>query len=297
MEKNRLTSNTLKKLIQTRTAEKKALRYVESQIVSAALYYTGTPDCNFFTLDEWPDEICSAKKAYVTLNTIMGYNSSEHDRFIEGKRQIPEFFTPSGIKKIIELFILLYAHAVENRETAACFKTVKMSRQNEITEGTSIIKPLTSTTKLSEKEIMELGYGNKKNLAICKYTFHEGVVYFDMEDLGSEYLKPEEAEVLLLPGNMLYTTYCGTSPEFRGSDGNYAHIYELDVYAPYFELTSEPQEYLENIVFNSSTLEVIKNYFEELNNFKVDFPSAPKCYVVWKQAFQQLVFRELSKLL
>lgn len=296
MEKNRLTSNTLRKLIQTRTVEERALRLLESEIVSAALYYTGTPDYNFFTIGDWPDEICSAKKAYVTLNTIMGYENSEHDRFIEGKKQIPEFFTPKGIKKIIELFILLYAHAVGSK-TVTNFKTVKMCRNTELTTGMTTIKPLTSTTKLSIKQIMALGYGDKNNLAICKYNFHKGAVFFDMEDLGSSYQKPEEAEVLLLPGNTLYTTYCGVSKEFQGSDSNYAHMYEADVYAPYFEITSEPLEYLENIVFNSSTLKVIKGYFEKLNNFGTDFPEIPQCYKVWKKAFQMLVSRELAKLL
>lgn len=297
MEKNKLTSDTLIKLIQTKPAEENALREIESQIVSAALYYTGTPDYNFFTVKDWPNQICSAKKAYVTLNTIMGYENAEYDRFVEGKKQIPEFFNPSGIKKIIELLVLLYAHAVENRGSAAKFQTIKMCRQSEVTEGMTTIRPLTSTTKLSAEEIMKLGYGDKKNLAICKYTFHEGAVYFDMEDLGHDYLKPEEAEVLLLPGNTLNTTYCGVSSQFCGSDRKNARIYEVDVYAPYFDLTSEPQKYLEDIVFNISTLELIKEYFEELNNFKNDFPNAPQCYILWKRSFQQLVCRELAKLL
>lgn len=288
MEKNRLTSNTLKKLLRTKTAEEEVLQSVESQIVSAALYYTGTPDYNFFTSEDWPDEICSAKKAYVTLNTIMGYKSAEHDRFIEGKKQIPEFFTPSGIKKIIELFILLYAHAVENRESAAHFKVLKMCRHNEVTEGISTIKPLTSTTKLSEKEIMELGYGDKNNLAICKYAFHEGVVYFDMEDLGSDYQKPEEAEVLLLPRNTLYTTYCGASTDYHGRDGKYAQIYKVDVYAPNFELTSEPQEYLEDIVFKSSTLELIKITSKNLITSKMIFQVLHSITMYGKKLFSNL---------
>ena len=297
MKKSSLTSDTLKKLIQTRFIDKKNLQSIESRIISAALYYTGTPDFKFFTIDDWPAEIYFAKKAYVTLNTIMGYQNSEYDRFIEGRKQIPEFFTTNGIKKIIELFILLYAHGVENRESVAHFKTVKMCRQNEVIGGFTIIKPLTSTTKLSEKEIIELGYGNKNNLSICQYTLHEGAVYFDMEDLGNDYQKPEEAEVLLLPLNILDTRYNGISTDFCGRDGKAARIYKVDVYAPDFGPISKPQEYLEEIVFKKSTLELIKKYFQKLNNFGSEFPNTPEYYIVWKKAFQQLVFRELAKLL
>lgn len=297
MKKNKLTSDTLSKLMQTKAVSEGTLRSIDEKIISAALYYTGSPDGKFFNIEDWPYEIYSAKKAYVTLNTIMGYKNSEYARFTEKKKQIPEFITQNGLKKIMELFILLYAHAVENCKSSTPFKTLKMCRQNEVIEGVSTIKPLTSTTKLSAKEIMKLGYGNKNNLAICKYTLHEGSVYFDMSDLGNYYQKPEEAEVLLLPGNTINTYYKGVSNEFYGRDGKYAHIYEVNVYSPYFELTTEPQEYLEEFVFNTSNLELIKNYFEKLNNFDTDFPSSPQCYYAWKKAFQQLVFRELSKLL
>lgn len=297
MERNKLTNTTLAKFVTTTTAEEELLRYVDEQIKSAALYYIGVPDGKFFTSGEWPSKIYFAKKAYVTLNTIMGYEQSEYNRFIEKKEQIPEFFTPKGIQKIIDLFTLLYVHGVENRPLTSEFKTIKMCRQSEIFEGFSTIMPLTSTTKLSASEIMGLGYGNKQNLAVCTYFFHSGSVYFDMEDLGTSYQKSEEAEVLLLPGNTIITKYCGESDKFRGSDGKPAKLYTSDVYAPFFTFNADSDESLRKLVFNEAILRDIKYFFRNLNNFEGEFPKFPFGYTEWKQAFQQLVQRELAKLL
>lgn len=297
MERNKLTNATLTKFVTTTTARRELLRYVDEQIESAALYYIGVPDGKFFTPSDWPSEIYSAKKAYVTLNTIMGYEHSEYNRFIEKKKQIPEFFTVEGIQKIIDLFTLLYAHGLENRPLHSEFRTLKMCRQSELFEGLSTIMPLTSTTKLSAQEIIGLGYGNKQNLAVCTYIFHNGSVFFDMEDLGTAYKKPEEAEVLLLPGNTILTKFCGESDKFRGSDGKPAKLYTADVFAPFFTFTADSDESLKKLVFNENTLSDIKLFFQNLNNFEDEFPKIPFGYAEWKKAFQQLVQRELAKLL
>lgn len=296
---NKLKPSNFNSFLQTKVGEN-ALRSLEEKIsndiISVSKYYIGTPDEKYFTFENFPENVVLAKKAYVTLNTIMGYETSEYDRFCEGKKQVPEILTKLGVRKIIDLFTLLYCFSVGNSDTVPNFSTIKMCRQSEISEGLRRILPLTSTTKLSIEEIMALGYGDKKNLAVCKYTFHKGSVFFDFEELGEDYLKPEEREVLLLSGNTLIARSCGYNDKYLGSDNKPALMYEVDVYPPHFDISDEPQEYLENLVFDEKSLEEIRTFYSLLNTAE-EFPEIPKCYPVWKKSFQQLVFRELNKFL
>lgn len=89
----KFTKKHLMNFLQT-NAGKNALRQAGSivfqEMISAAKYF--------------PESVVKAKKAYVTLNTIMGRETAERDRFNEGKKQIPELFTPLGIEKMINLF-------------------------------------------------------------------------------------------------------------------------------------------------------------------------------------------------
>lgn len=202
--------------------------------------------------------------------------------------------TPLGVKKMINLFTHLYCFGSGNN-TCVNFETVRACRQSEISEGESIVGPLTSTTKLSIDEIMALGYGNKNGLAICRYKFHEGASIFDMEELGKEYLKPEEREVLLLMGNKLVAHCLGYDGRYLGKDGKPALIYEVDVYAPDFTNISGDYETLENMVYNEQTIRKIKEFYEALNG-EGEFPNVPECYKDWKEAFKKLVFLEIKKL-
>lgn len=288
---NKLTCNSINEFLQSRVLTDE----IYQKIVSAAKYYIGTPDGKYFKPEYFHENVVMAKKAYVTLNTIMGYETAEYDRFCEGKQQIPELITPLGVRKMINLFTLLYCFSVANKKSLPS-TTLKMCRQSEISEGLSIIKPLTSTTKLSIEEIMALGYGDKKNLAICKYTFHEGAVFFDFEELGENYLKPEEREVLLFPGTKLVAHYYGCSDKYFGSDKKPALMYNVEVFPPHFDINGDSQENLENIVFDETALSEIQDFYSILNIAEL-FPRMPECYLEWKKAFQQLVFRELKKVL
>lgn len=287
-------NETTVKFFQT-TAGKEILREIDSNVISAAKYYFGVPDGNFFTAGDFDQSVVNAPKAYVTLNTIMGGDSSEMDRFFEGKKQTPGLLTPLGVKKMIELFSYLYFFAVENIKDIH-FETVRTCRQSEVFEGKSIVKPLTSTTKLSVDEIMDLGYGNKNRLAICRYKFHNGVVIFDMEDLRKDYLKPKEREVLLLMGNKLISHFCGYDNHYIGKDGLPAMIYEIDVYPPDAILLNEDASKLETIVYDEHIISEIHQFYKALNTSK-EFPEVPSCYRTWKENFQKLVFHEVGQLL
>lgn len=282
-------------VLQTKAGEealRAASQVLSQQIISAAKYYMGAPDGQYFTKKDFPDEVVNAKKAYVTLNTIMGGKTAELDRFQEGKKQVPELLTPLGVEKMITLVTHLYCFASGSDDTAG-YETVRACRKTEVLEGKSIVGPLTSTTKLSVEEIMKLGYGNKNGLAICRYKFHEGAVAFDMEKLGKDYLKPEEREVLLLPGTELFTYYRGYDDRYLGKDGQHAAMYEVDVYPPDF--SGPIEDNCREILYNEEKIKEIKAFYEALNG-QGEFPTEPKCYRDWKFCFQDVLFEELCNI-
>ena len=268
-----------------------------SDTLHAALYYIGAPTGKFFEAEFFPGSVTMAKKAYVTLNTIMGGPTSEHDRFTEGKKQTPGLLTPMGVKKMVDLYTVLFCTAISTY-TPITFETVRACRQTEVSEGTSFVGPLTSTTKLSVEEIMALGYGDKNGLAICRYKFHNGAIVFDMEEfLEHFYPKPDEREVLLLTGNKLVAHCSGYDDRYLGKDGQPALMYDIDVYPPEFTITNTTPEELKNIVYDPDSISEIQQFFTALNDFDKGFPPVPECYPQWKAAFKVLVYSELSKLL
>lgn len=224
----------------------------------------------------------------------MGGKTAETDRFYEGKKQTPELLTPLGVKKMIHLFIHLYYFASRSSNSIT-YQTVRTGRQNEVSEGESIVGPLTSTTKISVDEIMKLGYGNKNRLAICQYKFHDGAVVLDMEKLEKDYLKPEEREVLLLMENRLFAHCKGYNERYLGKDGQPALMYEIDVYSPKFEDIAESQQELKKVVYDEKSINEIRRFYTALNVEK-DFPSVPLCYPQWKKCFQKIVLQELKNL-
>lgn len=274
-------------------ALRNASNIVSQEIISAAKYYMGVPDGKYFTAKCFDESVVNAKKAYVTLNTIMGGETAEMDRFNEGKKQIPGLITPLGVEKMIHLFTHLYCFASGSKE-AITYETVRACRQSEVSEGESVVGPLTSTTKLSIDEIMRLGYGDKNALAICRYKFHDGVAIFDMEKLDKDYLKPEEREVLLLMGNRLSAHCQGYDDWYLGRDGEPALIYEIDVYPPEFKDIEESGQELKSVVYDENSIKEIKKFYTALNEDK-NFPDVPACYGKWKESFQKLVFQELKK--
>lgn len=290
------TKEHLMKFLQT-SAGVNALRtaadIVSKEMVSAAKYYMGVPDGKYFEVKDFAQSVVEAKKAYVTLNTIMGGDTAEMDRFKEGKKQIPELLTPLGVKKMLHLFTHLYCLA--SGDSKISFETVRACRQSEVSEGESIVGPLTSTTKLSVDEIMKLGYGNKNGLAICRYKFHDGAVALDMENLGKDYLKPEEREVLLMMGNKLSARCCGYDDRYLGKDDQPALMYQIDVYSPKFCDITESRQELKDVVYNEEIIGEIRRFYTALNEEK-DFPCVPACYPQWKDYFQKMVFQELRKI-
>lgn len=274
-----------------------ATNAISNEFFGAALYYVGAHDGTFLALQDFPEDVVKAKKAYVTLNTIMGGATSEQDRFHEGKKQTPGLLTPLGVKKMVSLYTSMFSHAVANRHKVG-YETVRACRQTEVSEGTNFVGALTSTTKLSVDEIMALGYGNKNGLAICRYKFHDGAVILDMESaLGERYPKPDEREVLILTGNKLVASCVGYDARYLGKDGEPALMYEIDVYPPEFTANGNIAKALEAIVYNPDTINEVRQFFTELNNFGAGFPKVPGSYNLWKLAFQMLVRIELSKLL
>lgn len=293
---SKLSKQHLVKFLQTGAGEnalREASKVVSKEIISAAKYYMGVPDGKYFEASQFEENAVKAKKAYVTLNTIMGGETAEKDRFNEGKKQTPELLTPYGVKKMLNLFTHLFCFASGDNSNIT-YETVRACRQSEISEGESIVGPLTSTTKLTVEEIMNLGYGNKNALAICRYKFHDGAAIFDMEKLGKDYLKPEEREVLLLMGNKLVAHCLGYDDRYIGKDGQPALMYEIDVYSPEFKITEERQEDLEKVVYNSKYIAEIRTFYEALNAGG-EYPSVPDCYKEWKESFKKMVFLEISK--
>lgn len=267
---------------------------VSQNMISAAQYYMGVPDGKYFEAGKFDESVVKAKKAYVTLNTLMGGETAEQDRFNEGKKQVPEMLTLEGVKKMIHLFTYLYCLASGSDESVY-LKTVRACRQSEVSDEESVVGALASTTKLSVDEIMKLGYGNKNGLAICFYKFHEGAVVLDMEKLGENYLKPEEREVLLLMGNRLVPHFQGYDSRYLGKDGKPALICEFDVYPPEFKDTAESTDELERVVYDENVIKEVKEFYTALNE-AADFPEVPKCYPRWKDYFQKIVFQEIKKL-
>ena len=276
-------------------------RTVSDYMISAEKYYTGKPDGKFFTSAEFGDDVVNAKKAYITINTLMGGETAELNRFNEGKKQVPGLITPLGLTKIVDMVVLLFAFA--NTGEAITYETVRACRQSEISETEDgkfvIVDALASTTKLSIEEIMNLGYGDKNHLAICRYHFHSGAVALDMEKFGSDYLKPEEKEVLLLTGNKLQAKCLGYEDRYRGKDGEAALMYDVDVYEPdafYWNLDEgDDNETLRAKVLDNDTVEKVRSFYEALNAGG-DFPEMPDGYKEWKHNFQKLIFSELNKI-
>ena len=195
---------------------------------------------------------------------------------------------------MVSLFTHLFYFASKGISNIG-YETVRACRQSEVSEGESVVGPLTSTTKLSVDEIMKLGYGNKNGLAICRYKFHNGVVIFDMETLKGEYLKPEEREVLLLTGNKLVAHCYGYDKHYLGKDGQPALMYNVEVFPPEFKNSTENQGKLEKIVYDARYIAEIRKFYEALNE-DTHFPNVPECYEVWKRSFKELTILELSKL-
>lgn len=291
---NEITSTSMEKFFRTSVGNE-ILQKVNTNIISAAKYYMGVPDGKFFDTEHFGSEVAEAKKAYITLNTLMGVDSSERDRFSEGKKQIHGLLTVPAVRRMVELYTYLYLFAVQTSEDIT-YETVRACRQSEISEGESTVRALASTTKLSIDEIMKFGYGNKNGLAICRYKFHKGAVVFDMEKLNEHYLKPEEREVLILMGNKLVSRCLGYDERYTGKDGKPAMIYEIDVYPP--EPLNEPVNLttLEAAVYNKATLKPIRTFYFGLNVCS-DFPKVPECYPVWKANFQKLVLHQVSQLI
>ena len=272
---------------------RKSSSIILEEAISAAKYYMGVPDGRYFKKEDFDESVVNAKKAYITLNTLMGGETAERDRFDEGKKQIPELITSLGIKTIINLFIHLYYLGKVNPTIS--FETVRACRQSEIAAGESTNMALISTTKLSIEEIMKLGYGNKNKLAICQYQFHDGAVVLDMETLGKDYLKPEEREVLILMGNKLITHCCGYKDHCLGKDGKLALMYAIDVYPPQYEEIEESYCELEELVYDEKKIAEVRMFYTTLN-MDEKFPAIPNSYLEWKKAFQKLVFCELKRI-
>ena len=86
----KLSKQHLQKILQTSAGEnalREAARVVSDEIISAAKYYMGVPDGKYFEKGEFDESVVKAKKAYVTLNTLMGGETAEMDRFKEGKKR------------------------------------------------------------------------------------------------------------------------------------------------------------------------------------------------------------------
>ncbi len=261
------------------------------KIISASKYYVGIPDGLFFSYDEFPKDVVEAKKAYITINTLLGNINAEKDRFLEGKKQIPNLICEKGLKRIIDLYTFLYYYSLKNSDKSN-FETVRACRQSEISLGESIIETLTSTTKLSLEEIINLGYSNKNGLALCKYIFNKGALYFDLENLGKDYVKPYEREVLVMFGNIIKTEYIGKS-NYLGKDNKPGLLYKVNVYGPQINIENKTLEELESRVYNREKLNKIKEFYTNLNDLNT-FPEYPFFLESWKKDFKSLVYKNIE---
>lgn len=276
-------------------------RKVSSEIISAQKYYVGNPDGKFITIKDFDEETVKAKKAYVTINTLMGNDEAEFMRFGEEKKQTPGLISSVGLQRIVDMLVLLFVFANDGEKIE--YDTVKACRQTEISETAEgeyvFITALQSSTKATIEEILALGYGNKNKLAICKFHFHEGAVVLDMVRFGKDYLKPEEKEVLLLTGNKYQAKCLGYSDKFFGKDGQRALMYDVDVYAPdgfYLKVDFDEEE-LKDKVFNIDMIAKVKDFYEALNaNIGGEYPKEPDGYREWKEAFKMYVYSQLDKI-
>lgn len=276
-------------------------RKVSSEIISAQKYYVGNPDGKFITIKDFDEETVKAKKAYVTINTLMGNDEAEFMRFGEEKKQTPGLISSVGLQRIVDMLVLLFVFANDGEKIE--YDTVKACRQTEISETAEgeyvFITALQSSTKATIEEILALGYGNKNKLAICKFHFHEGAVVLDMVRFGKDYLKPEEKEVLLLTGNKYQAKCLGYSDKFFGKDGQPALMYDVDVYAPdgfYLKVDFDEEE-LKDKVFNIDMIAKVKDFYEALNaNIGGEYPKEPDGYREWKEAFKMYVYSQLDKI-
>ena len=251
---------------------------------SALLWYMGSPNEMF----SWGlgDAVSNAKKIYVTINSLLGTDKAEEDRFYEGKKQVPELITSKGIQKIFELISIIYFF--RDGEDIEVPKLTRLARQSEMTEGKEVSTALRSATKLTAKECMALGYGDKNGLAICEYELAPGSVHFDYERLGEKYAKSEEREVLIAPGNELETTFLGYSEEFKGRDGKPAALYHVRVTPwnepDFLKIITYPQ-----VVFDNSYIAKVKKYYQALNdNLGAETaPTPPESFYAWKKALRE----------
>lgn len=265
------------------------------KIISAAQYYQGKPDGQYFSSTDFPKEVVYATKSYITLNTLMGSDNAEKERFLEGKRHIPGIITSKGIQKIMELYNDLFLFGLNN--PAEGIETLRACKRiSEVNSGT--VSSLMSTTKKSIDEIYNLGYGNKVELAVCNYILHSGAIVFDMEKLGKNYLVPEEREVLILPGNRFSSEQIGKDSKHKGKDGKDAIVYNIDVYPPKLDKVKDNEKDLKSFVFNEDIIEKVRNFYEQLNqNIKTgEYPIEPDEYRSWKKAYMKLIFQNLYKL-
>jgi len=276
-------------------------RTLSDDIISAQRYYVGNPDGKFITPEDFDEQTVNAKKAYETINTLMGNDTAEFMRFSEGKKQTPGLISAVGLQKITDMLVLLFDFANDGKEIT--YDTVRACRQTEIAETKEgqydFIGALQSSTKATIEEIISLGYGNKNKLAICKFHFHPGAVVLDMARFGRYYLKPEEKEVLILTGNKYQAKCRGYSDKFHGKDGQPALMYDVDVYAPdQFRLNVHAsKKELMDFVFDKDMISKVNNFFNALNdNIGKDYPLEPKGYREWKVAFKMYVYNALDKI-
>ena len=271
------------------------------KIISAQKYYVGNPDERFITHNNFDEETVKSREAYETINTLMGDDTAELVRFIEGKKQTIGLISAVGLQKICDMICLFFAFASIGEPIT--YNTVRVCKQNEINKTAEgelkVIKALKSSTKLPIEKIMDLGYGNKSKLAICKYNFKPRAVVLDMARFGKDYLKPEEKEVLILIGNKYNSKCIGFSDKFYDKDGEPAIMYDINIYPPdpFGKHIDISREELKKTVFDNKKITEIRKFYEALNdNIGKEWPQEPPHYRKWKKAFKLYLYSELDKI-
>lgn len=270
---------------------------VVEKIISAQKYYVGTPDGKFITLDDFDEATRNAPKAYITINTLLGNDTAERMRFNEGKKHTPGLITAKGIQKIIDMVVLLFAASYDYDGKEINYTTARTCRQTEISAGHGVMDVFWSTTKATADEIFAMGYGDKNYLAVCTFKFDDDAVVLDMSRFGKDYLKPEEKEVLILPGNEYDAECIGKSDKFIGKDGKPALVYEVVVHGPdeLSEYLDEDYEKCDEILFDEEMISRVRAFYEALNNnIGGEYPEEPAGYRRWKKAFKQCVYGNLG---
>lgn len=262
-----------------------------AEILPAVRFYEGAAGNSFLPEGTFDEETRNAPKAYITINTLLGDDTTEKSRFMEGKRQVSGLITPEGIGKILELYKGFYRFCVRN-PAASGLRLCAMKRCSEV--EAPFIGALMSTTKMTPGEIYALGYGNKVGLALCYYTLAPGALAFDYEKMGGLYTKKQEREVLLMPGNGMKIKKLGSDSRFPGKDGLPAEVFEIEVTAPDFDIILQDDGGCEDIVFDPGTLKIVRAVYEEINrNIGGEFPAVPDGYREWKHAFRRTVYSAL----